>query len=88
MWQYESKDTTLLFQSIRVRPTRSSIVIFLIRVFEVVVPLQGTSDVTGVVAVSAAEWLHFKINANQKLMQIKYLWSRNAHQILIHFFCR
>lgn len=58
MWQYESGDRTLLFKSIRVRQSRSSIVIFLIWVFQVVVPLQGTSDVTGVVAVSAAEWLH------------------------------
>lgn len=48
---------TLLFQSIRVRWSRSSIVIFLIQMFHFVVSLQGTRRVAGVAAVGTAKRL-------------------------------
>lgn len=55
---------TLLFQSIRVKWSRSSIVIFLIQVFHFVVSLQGTRRVAGIAAVGTAKRLQNTLNVS------------------------
>lgn len=50
----------MLFQSIRGRKSRPSIVIFLIRVLHVVVALQRPSNITRIVAVGTAKRLQKK----------------------------
>lgn len=55
---------TLLFQSIRVGWSRSSIVIFLIQMFHFVVSLQGTRRVAGVAAVGTAKRLQNTLNVS------------------------
>lgn len=53
--------------------------IFLIWVFHVVVSLQGPSDVTGVVAVGTAKWLHrqkqTEVNANEIYVGQDCIWT-------------
>lgn len=50
-------ELTVLLQRMRVWSSRSNIMILLSRVFLLVVPLQGTSNVTGIMAVGTAKWL-------------------------------
>lgn len=50
-------ELTMLLQRIRVWSSRSNIMILLTRVFLLVVTLQRTSNVTGIMAVGTTKWL-------------------------------
>lgn len=51
------EELTVLLQRIGVWSSRSNIMILLTRVFLLVVPLERTSNVAGIMAVGTAKWL-------------------------------
>lgn len=74
-------ERTLLHQIVRAWQSRSGVLIFLIGVFHVVVSLQSSSNVTGIVAVSTTKWLQSQIQTNW-MQCIKTNWTRIITKIL------